>query len=128
MLVSLKYSQEIKPQTSDDVCKNLIMEGLRNCMETLIADSELERFVKIYKEKVKEKKALEKELSTLKEYICSKIDDKTQLVSSDGELMATYKWSKPVNKFNKELFEKELPGVYEKYVVESDSIRSFLIK
>lgn len=128
MIVNFKYIEEVKPQTSSDLCKNLIMEELINCMETLIADDDLTRFVKIYKEKIKEKKALDKELNALKEYICSKIDDKTQLVSSEGELLATYKWSKPVNKFNKELFEKDMPGLYEKYIVESESIRSFLVK
>ena len=127
-MMNIHYISEIKPKTSSDVCKDLIMEELRNCPETLVADLELQKLVDIYKEKVKEKKSLEKELSILKEHICSKIEDKTQLVSSDGELLATYKWSKPVCKFNKELFEKQMPGMYEKYVVEGDPVRSFLVK
>lgn len=129
MITNLKDFMDNKVKSENNaICKDLILSSLKENKDVKIADSNLEQLIVIYKEKTKQKKKLEKELSHIKNHICLEMTDKFELVSLSGELLATWNWSKPVCIFDKNRFETEMPMLYEQYVAEGEPVRTFLVK
>jgi len=93
-----------------------------------VADSSLESLVALFKQKNIVKKELEKELANIKEEICKQMSDDNVLVNFDGEIIATWTYSKPVMRLDQKRFAEELPAIYAQYVNECDPIRTFLVK
>ena len=56
------------------------------------------------------------------------MQQKATLKSYDGNILATWKTSKPSKRFNADLLKQALPETYEKFVVEQPGSRRFLIK
>lgn len=54
--------------------------------------------------------------------------NKATLVTSDGELLATWKYTKPTESFNTKLFKADNKEVYEMYVDVKPGVRKFLVK
>jgi len=53
---------------------------------------------------------------------------KGSLVSVDGKTLVTWRNSKASMKFSSELFKQAMPDVYQKFVVEVNGSRRFLLK
>ena len=52
----------------------------------------------------------------------------SELVSFDGKVLATWKSSKGSKRFDAKLFQAQQPELYEKFVVETQGSRRFLLK
>jgi predicted phage-related endonuclease len=64
----------------------------------------------------------------LKQMIQAAMKEKATLKSFNGDILATWKTSKPSKRFSAELLKQALPETYEKFVVEQPGSRRFLIK
>jgi 2-hydroxy-3-keto-5-methylthiopentenyl-1-phosphate phosphatase len=106
----------------------MLAEQIDDVGGVILADMHLQVLVKMFKEKSDVKKALEKELAKIKEEICMEIANDDTLVNNDGEVIATYKMSSPVTRFDKDKLATDLPHIYEKYVYKGDPVRTFLVK
>lgn len=93
-----------------------------------IADTQLEILIGEYKKKADEKKKIEKELADIKDQIQMQMCDYTEIMGSQGDILATWNWSKPVVRFDTKKFKEEMPLIYGQYAVESEPVRSFLVK
>ena len=113
---------------------NELMEGRAELEASMyvdanrVADSDLEKTIRLYKITKQRKEVLEKELALLKDQITISMGEAVTLVSMDGELLATWNWSKPVVRFDTKRFKEELPALYANYSVQSEPVRSFLVK
>jgi hypothetical protein len=93
-----------------------------------IAGDDLEMTMRLYKIKKQQRDALDKELAQLKDQITIQMGEAITLVSMEGELLATWNWSKPVVRFDTKAFKSEQPGLFAQYAVECEPVRSFLVK
>ena len=64
----------------------------------------------------------------LKQMIQSAMMQKATLKSFNGDILATWKTSKPSKRFSADLLKQALPETYEKFVVEQPGSRRFLVK
>jgi predicted phage-related endonuclease len=64
----------------------------------------------------------------LKQMIQAAMREKATLKSFNGDILATWKTSKPSKRFSADLLKQALPETYEKFVVEQAGSRRFLIK
>ena len=64
----------------------------------------------------------------LKQMIQAAMREKATLKSFNGDILATWKTSKPSKRFSADLLKQALPETYEKFVVEQPGSRRFLIK
>lgn len=113
------------PQTMADVTKDIykVDDG-----QDMIANAALEtacQQLSMIKEKIKEYEDAEE---GLKQMIQAAMQQKATLKSYDGNILATWKTSKPSKRFNADLLKQALPETYEKFVVEQPGSRRFLIK
>jgi hypothetical protein len=73
-----------------------------------------------------------KELGNIEKELMDKIavfmQDKSTLVSADGEIMVTWKLSMPSEYFDAKLFRAEQSELYQKYISQRPGTRRFLIK
>jgi hypothetical protein len=72
--------------------------------------------------------ALEKDEATLQKRIQGYMMESGQLVSVDGTVLATWKSSKASKRFSQELFKNAMPDIFDKFVVEQQGSRRFLVK
>lgn len=68
---------------------------------------------------------IEKEL---KDKIAVYMKNKSTLVTADGEMLVTWKYTKPSESFNTKLFKADNKELYEMYIDIKDGVRKFLIK
>jgi predicted phage-related endonuclease len=73
-------------------------------------------------------KQLEERKDYLETTIQSFMQYNAELVAFDGNILATWKNTKPTKKFDSKLFQQAMPDIYEKFVVEQSGFRRFLIK
>ena len=71
---------------------------------------------------------LEKDEATLQKRIQGYMMESGQLVSVDGTVLATWKTSKSSKRFSQELFKNAMPDIFDKFVVEQQGSRRFLVK
>lgn len=64
----------------------------------------------------------------LKQMIQAAMKEKATLKSFNGDILATWKTSKPSKRFSADLLKQALPETYEKFVVEQPGSRRFLVK
>ncbi len=92
------------------------------------ADREAEQTayqLKNVKAKIKELEAAEEALTVA---LQRRLGASEQLVTVDGNILCTWKSSKPSKRFSSDLFKSSMPDLYDKYVVEQPGSRRFLIK
>lgn len=56
------------------------------------------------------------------------MQDKEELQSISGKVLATFKTAKPSRRFDAKLFQSAMPDIYEKFIVEQPGSRRFLLK
>ena len=77
------------------------------------------------KANIKQLEAQEEQLDTL---VRGYMQENDTLASIDGQVLATWKNSKPSMKFDSKLFEQSMPDIYKKFVREMPGTRRFLLK
>jgi predicted phage-related endonuclease len=113
------------PTTMADATKDLykIDDG-----SDMVANAALEtacQQLQAIKSKMKEYEEAEE---GLKQMIQAAMREKATLKSFNGDILATWKTSKPSKRFSADLLKQALPETYEKFVVEQPGSRRFLIK
>lgn len=113
------------PQTMADVTADLykVDDG-----SEMVANAALEtacQQLQAIKGKIKE---FEEAEEGLKQMIQAAMKEKATLKSFSGDILATWKTSKPSKRFSVDLLKQALPETYEKFVVEQPGSRRFLIK
>jgi len=96
--------------------------------EPLIAKSDIQSAVnrlKTIRLAVDELCTIEQEL---KDKIALYMKNKATLISADGELLATWKYTKPTESFNTKLFKSDNKELYAMYIDIKPGTRKFLIK
>jgi hypothetical protein len=73
-------------------------------------------------------KLLETEAEKVEVAIREYMGAKGSLVSVDGKTLVTWRNSKASMKFSSDLFKQAMPDVYQKFVVEVNGSRRFLLK
>jgi hypothetical protein len=73
-------------------------------------------------------KLLETEAEKVEVAIREYMGTKGALVSVDGKTLVTWRNSKASMKFSSELFKQAMPDVFQKFVVEVNGSRRFLLK
>lgn len=96
--------------------------------EICIACGDTQQTVNLYKKLKQEKEIIEKQLSRLKDEIFEQMGSAVTLVSEDGELLATWKWSKPVKRLDTKRLKDEMPLIYSQFCAPGEPVRSFLVK
>ena len=81
--------------------------------------------LKFVKEEIKRLEEKEEHLLTA---IQNHMQWSSELVSFDGKVIATWKSSKGSKRFDAKLFQAQQPELYEKFVVETQGSRRFLLK
>ena len=74
-------------------------------------------------------KKAEDQKTAIEMSIKAEMKEAARLVSGDtGEILATWKNSKPRTKFNTAKFQKEYPEIYESYLEVGSPVRTFRLK
>jgi hypothetical protein len=96
--------------------------------EPIIADNTIEEKLQLLKTTEKQLKLLDAQKETLKKALALYMKDHDTLLDSSGTPLATWKFTKAVNRFDAKLFEQENKELYAKYIREGARYRRFLIK
>ena len=95
---------------------------------SIVAPNPIERAAEALKQVKDNIKQLEERKDYLETTIQSFMQYNAELVAFDGNILATWKNTKPTKKFDSKLFQQAMPDLYDKFVVEQQGFRRFLIK
>jgi len=93
-----------------------------------VANKKLEELADLYRDYELEKRRALKELSKIRTEIEKFMGDNVILVSREGDELFTWNWTNPIKSFDREQFDIDMPGVYEKYMKLGDPQRRFSFK
>jgi predicted phage-related endonuclease len=82
-------------------------------------------YLRDVKAKIKDLEAQKEQLETL---VQGYMGEASNLVTMDGSLLATWKSTKPTASFDSKLFQSAMPDIYEKFVMQKQGSRRFLVK
>jgi hypothetical protein len=119
-----RLAEPFEPQTMDDV---LGMYGVIDDTP-IVAKGDIEDAyfrLKQIRAAIKELGDIEKELT---DKIAVFMKDKSTLITSDGEIIITWKLSMPSEYFDSKLFRAEQKELYQKYISQRPGSRRFLLK
>lgn len=117
-------NEYIEPESMEEV---LEMYGTTND-EDLIAKGEIEDAVlrlRQIRTAISELGNIEKEL---KDKIAVYMQNRSRLITPDGEILVTWTFSKPTTSFNAKLFKADNKELYEMYLDDKPGVRKFLVK
>jgi predicted phage-related endonuclease len=115
-----------EPQASDIESTKLIWPT--SSEEIATATGAVEQACAVLSEYKARIKQLETEAEKVEVAIREYMGTKGALVSVDGKTLVTWRNSKASMKFSSELFKQAMPDVYQKFVVEVNGSRRFLLK
>jgi predicted phage-related endonuclease len=115
-----------EPQASDVESTKLIWPI--SSEETATATGAVEQACIVLQEYKARIKQLETEAEKVEVAIREYMGAKGSLVSVDGKTLVTWRNSKASMKFSTDLFKQAMPDVYQKFVVEVNGSRRFLLK
>lgn len=96
--------------------------------ESITATQTVERAIAVLNEYKQKIKHLENESESIELAIRSFMGMNANLITLDGKTLATWKSAKSSMKFDPKLFQLAMPEIYEKFVVETQGSRRFLLK
>jgi predicted phage-related endonuclease len=96
--------------------------------ESVVATGAVERACSVLAEYKAKIKKLEDEAESIELAVRSFMGANASLVTVDGKTLATWKTAKASMKFDAKLFQQAMPEIYEKFVVETNGSRRFLLK
>jgi putative phage-type endonuclease len=94
----------------------------------IVATDPIEVIIGALKMINKDIKAKEERKEELKNEICLYMKDHDTLLDINGKSLATWKFTRPIKRFDTKKLEQENKNIYDKYVTECDPQRRFLIK
>ena len=115
-----------EPQASDVESTKLIWPI--SSEETATATGAVEQACSVLSEYKARIKQLETEAEKVEVAIREYMGSKGSLVTVDGKTLVTWRNSKPSKKFASDLFQQAMPDVYQKFVIEMQGSRRFLLK
>jgi predicted phage-related endonuclease len=118
-------TRNFDPETMADAAK---MVYKQDSGKDLIATQSVEQKLAELKRIKAALKPLEAEEKRLTGEVQSYMLENAQLLSTDGSVLATWKTSKPSQKFSEELFKQSMPDLHAKFIVEQMGSRRFLVK
>ena len=77
------------------------------------------------KVKIKELESIEEQWTVA---IQNHLKGHSSLVSVDGNILATWRQTKPSKRFNSDLFKQAYPDLYNQFIMEAPGVRRFLLK
>jgi predicted phage-related endonuclease len=95
---------------------------------SITANSQVEKIAYALKQVKDNIKQLEEQEEALAVALQSYIQNRSQLLSADGTVLATWKNSKPSKKFSTDLFKSAFPDLYQQFFIETPGSRRFLLK
>lgn len=94
----------------------------------MTADKEIAKLV----EDLRNLKALQKQMKKQEESIIRKLallmQENEELITDDGEIMLTWKWTKESEMFDSLRFKEENPDIYSKYIKQKSAYRRLELK
>lgn len=96
--------------------------------ESITATQTIERAIAVLNEYKQKIKHLENESESIELAIRSFMGMNANLVTLEGKVLATWKTAKSSMKFDAKLFQQAMPDIYNKFVVETNGSRRFLLK
>jgi predicted phage-related endonuclease len=121
---AVQVKQPLEPENTEQT--RLIYAEDRGTSVTAIQP--IERAAFALKEVKEQIKALEERKDYLETAIQGFMQFNAELVSFDGQILATWKNTKASKRFDSKLFQASMPDLYEKFVVEQVGSRRFLLK
>lgn len=94
----------------------------------LTADNDLEGLIAQLRDKKAENEHLKGEIEALEDKVKIAMGDKERLLASDNTCLATWKFSKPSEKFDIEKFKTENDAMYKRYIKETKGTRRFCLR
>jgi hypothetical protein len=95
---------------------------------SVVAISQIEKAAEALKHIKEQRKMLEEQEDRLATAIQSHMGFCSELLTFDGKILATWKNSKPSDRFDSKLFQSTMPETYEKFVTKTAGSRRFLLK
>lgn len=96
--------------------------------DPLRSDENIEAYVDLYQKACKEIKALKDSKQKYKDQIALFMKDHEFLSDISGRIIATWKFTKPVNRFDAKSFENDHKDLYQKYIKQGEPQRRFKIE
>lgn len=119
--------EQIQPEPSNSA--EIIAKYANNTVkEAVIADNDIYNEYERLLELKNSLSELEKQKQEAEEKLKLALKNKETLLAPTGEVIATWKPTKPVKRFDANALKKEHEDIYSKYVKECDGYRRFLIK
>jgi predicted phage-related endonuclease len=118
-------ARSFDPETMGDAAKLVYrQDNGSNLVATQSLEQACER-LKLIKDQIK---VLEEQEGQLQSAIQGYMMESSQLVSVDGNVLATWKASKSRKAFSADLFKNAMPEIYDKFIIEQPGSRRFLLK
>jgi hypothetical protein len=118
-------ARSFDPETMGDAARLVYRQDDGN---KLIATQSLEHAAMQLKALKTQIKDLEEQESKWQAAIQGYMMEAAELVSVDGNVLATWKTAKASKRFSAELFKSSMPDIYEQFVTEQPGSRRFLVK
>ncbi len=115
---------QFQPETMQDVIE--LYGDIKN--EPVVATKDIIKAIETLKTLRGTMAYLEEQEKRLKDKIACHMLDKAQLITDDGEVIATWAMSSSSKRFNEKAFRAEHGELYQKYIEEREGNRRFLIK
>ena len=96
--------------------------------QTLTANAQIEQVAATLKKIKADLSALEEAEEKAKLFLQSAMTDKSQIINAAGEILVTWKQTKPSKKFDAKKLEREMPEIYQRFMAEVPGVRRFLVK
>jgi predicted phage-related endonuclease len=95
---------------------------------SIVAPQPIEKAADALKYVKEQIKALEEKEEQLLTALQSHMQWSSELTTFDGRVLATWKNTKGSKRFDAKLFQQQMPDLYEKFMVETQGVRRFLLK
>ena len=118
-------ARSFDPETMGDAAKLVYRQDDGN---KLIATQSLEHAAMQLKALKSQIKDLEAQEEKWQQAIQGYMMEAAELVTVDGQVLATWKTAKGSKRFSADLFKSAMPDIYEQFVVEQPGSRRFLVK
>lgn len=94
----------------------------------IMASMNMEKGIQHLKQMKEQIKQMEAQAEEIETYLRDSMGNASEIRSVSGDVLITWRSSKPTKRFSSTLFESAMPDIYKQFVVEQAGSRRFLIK
>jgi predicted phage-related endonuclease len=94
----------------------------------IMASMNMEKGIQHLKQMKEQIKQLEAQAEEIETYLRDQMREASEIRSVSGDVLVTWRSSKPTKRFSSTLFQSAMPDIYDQFVVEQVGSRRFLIK